>query len=64
MIRAAKSTGSARLLNGLTGTVIAPHPIARGWVIVHLDLNQATTYRTWPVPERLLVPDTIAGDAK
>src|SRR5437764_13587996 len=30
-IRAVSERGSARLLDGLTGIVVGPHPFARGW---------------------------------
>jgi hypothetical protein len=54
-IRAVKSFGSAKVLDGLTGTVTALHPIAHEWVIVRFDLNEITEYRDWPVPASLLV---------
>ena len=47
--------GSAYLLNGLTGTVIAPHEIAPDWVIVRLDPNLVTPYTEWAIPEDSLV---------
>jgi hypothetical protein len=58
IIRAQKQYGSARLLNGLTGTVIALHPIAPFWVKVHLDVNLVTPHREWSVPDdRLMLYD-------
>ncbi len=41
-IRALKGYGSARVLDGLQGTVTAAHPIALNWVIVVLDPNART----------------------
>lgn len=41
--QAVKYIGSARLLHGLTGTVIANHPIVDDWVKVRLDENTVTT---------------------
>jgi hypothetical protein len=55
IIRAQKQCGSARLLNGLTGTVIALHPIAPFWVKVHLDVNLVSPHREWSIPEDRLV---------
>jgi hypothetical protein len=57
-IRAFKLEGSARLLHGLTGTVIGPHPIASGWVKVVLDPNSVTPYSEWPVASDRLVAET------
>jgi hypothetical protein len=55
-IRAIKEQGSARLLNGLTGTVIGLHPIAFGWVKLDLDPNSITPHRQWSVAiDRLVV---------
>jgi hypothetical protein len=57
-IRAVKAYGSARLLNGLTGTVVAVHPIARGWVKLDLDQNSRTPHRDWSVAvDRLVLVD-------
>jgi hypothetical protein len=47
--------GSAFLLNGLTGTVIAFHDIAPDWVIVRLDQNLVTPYSEWAIPENRLI---------
>src|SRR5438067_712112 len=60
-IRAVKALGSARLLDGLTGTVVAAHPIACGWVKLDLDENTRTPHREWSVAaDRLVVvlPET------
>ena len=43
-IRALKDIGSARLLDGLTGQVLGPHPLARGWYKLHLEPNTITPY--------------------
>lgn len=54
-IRAVKQIGSARLLDGLTGTVVAVHPIASGWVKLDLDENSRTPHRDWSVAADRLV---------
>src|SRR3954451_16128070 len=54
-IRAVKAYGSARLLDGLTGTVTAAHPIASGWVKLDLDENSRTPHRNWSVAADRLV---------
>ena len=54
-IRAVKAHGSARLLDGLTGTVTAVHPIASGWVKLDLDENSRTPHRDWSVAADRLV---------
>jgi hypothetical protein len=54
-IEAIKPHGSARLLHGLTGTVVALHPIASGWVKVELDENSRTPHREWSVAVDRLV---------
>jgi len=59
-IRAMKHFGSVRVLNGLTGTVVAPHPIMPRWVKVHLDPNPVTPHKEWPVPQNRLVVDDWA----
>lgn len=62
-IRAVKAVGSARLLDGLTGTVIALHPIASGWVKLDLDENPHTPYRDWSVAvDRLVLVDPVGGN--
>jgi hypothetical protein len=59
-LRANKCFGSVRVLNGLTGTVVAPHPIAPRWVKVLLDPNPVTPHKEWTMPEDTLVVDGIA----
>jgi hypothetical protein len=54
-IQAIKECGSARLLNGLKGTVIGRHPIAAEWVKLQLDRNSVTSHREWSVPAERLV---------
>lgn len=57
-ICAVKEFGSARLLNGLTGTVIGLHPIAFGWVKLELDPNSVTPHHRWSVAvDRLVIID-------
>jgi hypothetical protein len=58
IIRATTQLGSVSILNGLTGIVIAPHPIAPRWVKIRLDPNEITPLEEWPVPEDRLV---VAG---
>jgi hypothetical protein len=57
-ICAIRNIGSARLLHGLTGEILGPHPIAKRWYKMRLDPNQISEYRDWCVPEDLLVPET------
>jgi hypothetical protein len=58
VIQAAKQQGSARLLNGLTGTVIAPHPLTPNWVKMQLDPNPVTPHQEWTIPvDRLVLLD-------
>jgi len=60
-IQAVKQHGSARLLHGLTGRVVALHPIASGWVKLDLDENTRTPHRDWSVAvDRLIVIDPNA----
>lgn len=54
-IEAEKPIGSARLLHGLTGTVIASHPIASDWVKIRLDANAVTPHQVWSVTISRLV---------
>jgi hypothetical protein len=54
-IRAVKAHGSARFLDGLMGTVVGLHPIARGWVKLDLDQNSRTPHRDWSVAVDRLV---------
>jgi hypothetical protein len=59
-IQAVKELGSARFLNGLTGTVVAIHPIASGWVKLDLDENTRTPHRDWSVAaDRLILIDSL-----
>jgi hypothetical protein len=62
-IQAIKTLGSARLLHGLTGTVVALHPIASGWVKLELDENSRTPHRDWSVAvDRLITIDPNGPD--
>src|SRR4051794_35604906 len=54
-VRAAKEEGSARLLDGLRGLVIAEHPIALNWVVIVLDRNARTDWLNWSIPADRLV---------
>jgi hypothetical protein len=55
-IRAIKETGSARVLNGLTGTVTALHPVMSKWYKIDLDPNSVSRHREWSIPaDRLVV---------
>ena len=56
-IRAIRYVGSARLLHGLTGEVVAPHPIAKGWYKIRLDPNKISNYADWSVPGDRLIPE-------
>ena len=49
-IKALREIGSARLLDGLTGSVVAPHPLARGWYKINLDPNEITPHSDWSAP--------------
>jgi len=55
-IRAIKWVGSARVLNGLTGTVVGTHPIAPDWIRIRLDPNSVTPKLDWSIPADRLVP--------
>jgi hypothetical protein len=57
-IRAVREVGSARLLDGLTGEVLCPHALARGWYKIRLDPNDVTPHQEWPVPGEGLMLDT------
>ena len=62
-IHALATLGSARLLHGLTGTVVALHPIASGWVKLDLDENSRTPHRDWSVAvDRLIAIDSNGPD--
>jgi hypothetical protein len=54
-IRGTPQQGSAYLLNGPTGTVIALLAIAPDWAIVYLDEN-LVPYREWLIPADTLIP--------
>lgn len=54
-IRALSDVGSGTLLNGLTGEVIEPHPIAAGWYKIRLDDNEISRYAEWSAPGDELV---------
>ena len=54
-IRALREIGSARLLDGLTGEVVGPHPVARDWYKIHLDPNSITPHSDWSAPGDRLV---------
>ena len=55
VIQAFKPYGSARLLDGLKGTVVRMHHIAGDWAIVQLDPNPVTPHEEWPIPIDRLV---------
>ncbi|HXF14111.1 MAG TPA: hypothetical protein VN517_13225 [Terriglobales bacterium] len=60
-IRALREIGSARVLNGLTGEVVEPHPIAIGWYKIRLDDNHITPHTVWSIPgDRLVRSDDPA----
>ena len=54
-IRAVREHGSARLLHGLTGEVVAPHPIARRWYKLRLDANDVTAHVESSAPDDWLM---------
>ena len=54
-IRAIKMQGSARRLNGLTGTVIGLHPLVPGWLQLELEPNNITPHQLWTIPFDRLV---------
>jgi hypothetical protein len=54
-IWASREIGSARLLDGLTGEIVGPHPVARGWYKINLDPNEITPYNNWSAPRDRLV---------
>jgi hypothetical protein len=49
-IRALRDIGNARLLDGLTGSVVGPHPLARDWYKINLDPNEITLHNDWSAP--------------
>jgi|SRR5689334_18746503 hypothetical protein len=63
-IQAVAAHGSARLLHGLTGTVVALHPIASGWVKLNLDENIRTPHRDWSVAVDRLIAINPNGPDK
>lgn len=63
-IRALRHVGSARLLHGLIGEVIARHPIATGWYKVRLDHNEVTPHALWSVPGERLARIDDPSDAE
>ena len=56
-IRALADRGSARLLDGLTGEVVGPHPIADNWYKIRLDPNHISPHPDWSAPFDRLVPE-------
>ena len=54
-IRGSRKVGSVRLLNGLAGEVVGPHPIAVGWYKIRLDPNDITPHAMWSIPGDKLV---------
>jgi hypothetical protein len=54
-IRAFREFGSERLLDGIGGEIIAPHPVATGWFKVRLDPNGVTPHTDWSAPGDRLV---------
>ena len=59
-VRAIRNVGSARLLDGLPGEVVGPHPIAQGWYKIRLDPNRISKYTDWSVPGDRLIPENKA----
>jgi hypothetical protein len=58
-IRAFEKLGSGCLLNGLTATVVAHHPIAPDWLKIELDPNGITPQRDWSIPaDRVVLCDS------
>jgi hypothetical protein len=49
-IQVSRRQCSARALNGLTGTIIALHPLVLDWVKIQLDVNPITPHDEWSVP--------------
>jgi hypothetical protein len=56
-IRAFREIGSARLLDGIGGKIIALHPVATGWFKIRLDPNGVTPHTEWSAPGDRLVPE-------
>ena len=63
-IRALRDMGSARLLDGLTGEIVGPHPIARNWYKVRLDPNQISPHPEWSAPLDRLVAEDYAPETE
>jgi hypothetical protein len=61
-IRALRDTGSARLLDGLSGEVVGPHPIARNWYKIRLDANHISPHSEWTAPFDRLVAEEHAPE--
>jgi hypothetical protein len=56
-IHAIRNVGSARLLHGVTGEVVGPHPIAKGWYKIRLDPNAISKHMEWCIPGDRLIPE-------
>ena len=54
-IRAIRNVGSARLLHGLTGEIVGPHPIAKDWYKIRLDPNEISKFADWCIPGNRLI---------
>lgn len=52
-VAATRRFGSARLLQGLTGIIIAHH-FMRGWCKLRLDPNPVTPELVWSIPFEVL----------
>jgi hypothetical protein len=61
-IRSLKDVGSARLLDGISGQVIGPHPIAHNWYKIRLDANYISPHPEWSAPYDRLVPEDEEAD--
>ena len=63
-IRALRDIGSARLLDGLTGQIVGPHPVALGWYKINLDPNEITPHSEWSAPRDRLRRIAEQDDAR
>jgi len=54
---AASPESSARLLSGMTGQVIGPHPFVSGWVKILLDRDAQLVHRDWSISVSYLEPE-------
>ena len=63
-IRAVRDVGSARLLHGLAGEVVGPHPLAPNWYKIRLDPNDISPHPEWSAPLDRLIPEDIAADTQ